>query len=381
MGYFDNAATTYPKPQEVYDFMDKFYREVGGSAGRGRYSSAMTSLKLIDDTREKLKRLLHCSAKKVIFTSTTTLALNMIIQGLIKKGCKTVYISPFEHNAVTRILYTYEKEDKIKVFTLKIQDDLSYDYERIKYQFDDTAPDLVIMSHASNVIGLISPIEDIFKLSKEYGAMTVLDMAQTAGLVDCNIGLTSIDFAVFDGHKTLYAPTGIAGFVMRGDFQLPPVIFGGTGYDSANQNMPDSLPEKYEMGTINILGIAGLNAALSWIEKVSLKELREKEKENREKLLNILKRYSFLKIIGNFEGNQYVGIVSCIIHNLSSESMAPVFDRCGIAVRTGLQCAPLAHKLLGTFPSGTIRFSVSYFTTEKDFQELEEALEYIEMEL
>lgn len=378
MAYFDNAATTYPKPKIVYDFMDEFYRNVGGSAGRGTHFSATSSAKLIADTRENLKRLLHCEAKEVIFTSTATIALNMIIQGMIKKGCKNIYISPFEHNAVTRVLHSYQKENLINVKELIVTKDFEYDLERIKYQFDEIQPDLVIVSHGSNVFGLISPIEEIFELSKRYDAINLLDMAQTAGLIDCNVGLNIIDFAVFNGHKTLYAPTGIAGFIMTPNIDLPPVLFGGTGYDSANQDMPSSLPERYEMGTINTLSIAGLNAALEWILNIGLEKLRAQEKKNRERLLEILEDFSFIRVVGNFKNREYTGIVSCLIDGISSESAAPIFDKYNIAVRTGLHCSPNSHKFIGTFPSGTIRFSVSYFTSEEDFNQLIDVLEYIE---
>ena len=163
--------------------------------------------------------------------------------------------------------------------------------------------------------------------------------------------------------------------------KLPAVLFGGTGYESANQLMPEDLPQRYEMGTLNIVGIAGLNAALGWSLQVTVDVIRQKEAENRKRLINLLNRYSYIKIIGNNHSSNYVGIVSCVIEGISSDSAGPVLDRCGIAVRTGLQCAPLAHQFMGTFPAGTIRFSVSYFTTDKDFAELETALDYIDSEL
>lgn len=378
MGYFDNAATTYPKPECVYAFMNSFYRQNGASAGRGQYQLSQSAGDLISDTRLKVQNLLHCPTKQVVFTSTATVALNIIIQGLIKSGCCNVYISPFEHNAVTRVLYHYEQENTIKVQQLQVSKDLVYDLHRIQYQFDSVRPDIVIVSHASNVCGIVAPVEDVFSLAKRYGAMTVTDMAQTAGLIDCNVGLSTFDFAVFAGHKTLYGPTGIAGFVMAPNIKLPAVFFGGTGYDSANQNMPDSIPERYEMGTVNIAGVAGLNAALTWIEEIGIAELAISEEVNRERLLEMLKDYDFIKIVGNSVSGNYVGIVSCVIDGISSDSAGMIFNRCGIAVRTGLQCAPLAHKFLGTFPAGTIRLSVNYFTSEKDYEELQKALDYIE---
>ena len=381
MAYFDNAATTYPKPEEVYSFMDVFYRSNGASAGRGNYGSSLSAGALIAETRKLLQDLLHCHAKQVVFTPTATVALNIVIQGLIKSGVKDVYISPFEHNAVTRTLHSYTESGQINVHKLAVAENLVYDLERIRYQFESINPDLVIVSHASNVLGLSATIEESFKLSKQFGAYTVADMAQTAGLVDCNVGSSVFDFAVFAGHKTLYGPTGISGFVMKPEIMLPAVIYGGTGYESANQDMPLSLPERFEMGTINISGIAGLYAALKWIGEVSLPSLREKETRNRLRLLEILDDYWFIKVIGNYPQNNYVGIVSCLIEGISSDSAGQIFDKAGIAVRTGLQCAPLAHEFMQTYPAGTIRFSVSYFTTEQDFQELIQALDHIEENL
>ena len=381
MAYFDNAATTYPKPECVYTFMDQFYRQSGGNAGRGHYSIAQSAGELILDTRKRLQELLHCPTKQVVFTPTATIALNIIIQGIIALGIKNIYISPFEHNAVTRTLHHYERIERISVTQLSVTKDLKYDLEKIRYQFDAVKPDLVIVSHASNTIGLIAPIENIFSLAKKYGAYTLVDMAQSAGLVDCNIGLNCIDFAIFAGHKTLYGPTGISGFVMEPSIKLPATLFGGTGYESSNQDMPESIPEKYEMGTINIAGIAGLNASLKWIQEKTIETLAQKEQENREKLLEILNNYDFIRIVGNYENNEYVGIVSCLIDGISSDSAGNIFDRQGVSVRTGLHCAPLAHRFIGTYPAGTIRFSVNYFTSEEDFEQLIEALDFIEENL
>ena len=227
----------------------------------------------------------------------------------------------------------------------------------------------------------MAPIEDIFAIAKEYNSYTVADMSQSAGLVDCNIGLSTFDFAVFAGHKTLYGPTGISGFVMNPEVKLPAVLYGGTGTESANQDMPDGLPERFEMGTLNISGIAGLNAALRWNKEIGIAAIAQQEDKNRNKLISILREYDWLKLIGCVSGNRYVGIVSCLMNGVSSDSAGMIFNEQGIAVRTGLQCAPLAHKFLNTFPAGTIRFSVSYFTSDEDFVELKETLEYIEGEM
>ncbi len=381
MAYFDNAATTYPKPECVYTFMDSFYRGNGGNAGRGEYSLAKTSSALIAETRDKIRTLLHCPAKQVIFTPTATIALNMLIHGIIAMGAHEIYISPFEHNAVTRTLHHYEVADSIHVHVLATNSNMSVNMEKIRYQFDSVAPDAIIISHASNVFGVVSPVELIFELAKKYEAITVVDMAQTAGLIDFNAGASFLDFAVFAGHKTLYGPTGISGIVMNPEINLPPELIGGTGYESANQNMPESLPEKYEMGTLNIAGVAGLHAALLWIESTTISKIATKEQENRERLIRILSEYPWLHVIGNYAENKYIGVISCIIDGISSDSAGPIFDNLRISVRTGLQCAPLAHKFMNTYPAGTIRFSVSYFTSDADFEELIAALNEIDAEL
>lgn len=381
MAYFDNAATTFPKPDCVYTFMEKFYRTSGGNSGRGIYALADVSKQMIDETRNLLGQLLCCGSKQVIFTPTATVALNMIIQGTIAGGAKNIYISPFEHNAVTRTLNHFERRGKISVTELSITGDLEFDIARIKKQFERRRPDLVIVSHASNVIGLIAPVEEIFSLAKVYGATTLVDMAQTAGLVKLNVGLETIDFAVFAGHKSLFAPTGIAGFIMNSSAQLEPIIFGGTGFDSANQDMPATLPEKFEPGTLNVVGIAGLNAALKWIQSQTVEKIFAAEESRRRRLLELFADYDFLRVVGNVAGRNYVGIVSCLVEGISSDVAGNIFSERGIAVRSGLQCAPLAHKFLGTFPAGTVRFSVNCMTSDKDFAELRGVLDEIQSEL
>ena len=381
MAYFDNAATTFPKPECVYSEMDSFYRMNGSSMGRGDYASALSVSRIVKDTRERIKKILQCPAKQVVFTPTATIALNIIIQGLLQDAEKTVYVTPLEHNAVTRVLFHYEKNANAKVLELHLDSELQYDTVTIRRQFEVNKPDVLIMSHASNVCGLVAPVEEISILAKEYGAIVVVDMAQTAGLVTCNVGLETIDFAVFAGHKTLYGPTGASGFVMNPEIELKPLLFGGTGYDSANQDMPMSLPERFEMGTMNSVAIAGLNAALAWIENVGVEKIREREIINRQKLLDLLSGYSFIRIIGVRDGCEYVGVVSVLIDGIGSDSCGSVFDRLGISVRTGLQCAPRAHRFFGTFPAGTIRFSVSFFTTDDDFIKLKKALDYIALNL
>lgn len=376
IAYFDNAATTFPKPEEVYAFMDKFYRECGVNVGRGQHKLSAMAHTLAEETRELLLNLMHCENKKVIFTSTATEALNLILRGLDIPNGACVYISPFEHNAVTRTLFYLQKNRKIDVELLDVDNTtLDFNIAEIERQFFTKKPYCIIVSHASNVCGTVAPIFEIFSEAKKYDAITIADMCQTAGLVDIDISSDVYDYVVFEGHKTLYGPMGVGGFIAKQDIKLSPLIYGGTGIESANQEMPDEIPIRYEAGSHNIHAIAGLNAALKWINKIGISEVYNREQLNKSRLIQLLKKYSNITLI---EPQNSIGVVSCNYTNYSSDSIGEVLSRQNIAVRTGLHCAPYAHKFLGTFPAGTVRFSVGYFNTDGDFEMLEQALDYIE---
>ncbi|WP_425060345.1 putative cysteine desulfurase [Sporomusa carbonis] len=373
--YFNNAATTFPKPEEVYSFVDKFYRESGLNSGRGQNNSTS---KLTQDTRNLLLELFHCPAKKVVFTPSATEAINVILQGLPITDNYNIYISPFEHNAVTRVINYLQGLYKLNIITLSVNEkNLTYDLEKIKYQFAENKPNIVIISHASNVCGVIAPITEICTMSHQYGSINVIDMCQTAGLIDTDLSSNLYDFVVFAGHKTLYATFGIAGFICNGDIKPKPLIYGGAGFDSANPNVPDTIPERYEVGSQNIMAIAGLYAALSWIKKTGIHRIYAKEKENHSKLIAVLSEFDNIRIITPADVADTVGVVSCVFDSYSSDNIGQILSQQGVEVRTGLHCAPLAHRFLGTFPAGTVRFSVSYFNTEDDFAKLRQALEFI----
>ncbi|MDD4590037.1 MAG: aminotransferase class V-fold PLP-dependent enzyme [Parabacteroides sp.] len=375
VAYFNNAATTFPKPEEVYSFTDKFYRKSGVNGGRGQNTSAN---KLTQETRELLLEMFHCPAKKVVFTPSATEAINIILQGIPMADNYNVYVSPFEHNAVMRVLNHLRGLYKLNIITLSVAEKgLCYDIEKIKYQFGENKPNLVIISHASNMCGVVAPINDICTMSHSYGAINVIDMCQTAGLINTDLSSDIYDFAVFAGHKTLYATFGIAGFICSGNIKPKPLIFGGAGIDSANPEVPDTVPERYEVGSQNTMAIAGLYAALNWIKERNIESIYLKEKDNLNKLLNILSLYENIKIITPADRVERVGIVSCTFNGYSSDNIGQILSEHGIEVRSGLHCAPFAHKFLGTFPAGTIRFSVGFFNTEDDFAMLRQALDYI----
>lgn len=378
IAYFDNAATTFPKPEEVYQFTDEFYRTCGVNVGRGQHKLASKAAKLMQDTREKLLSMFHCPSKKVVFTHTATEAINLVLQGLPVSDNYNVYISPFEHNAVTRVLNYLQSIYDINIIQLAVdKKTLKYDIEKIKNQFAENKPNWMIVSHASNVCGVVAPIQTLSNLAKEYDAITVIDMCQTAGLIETDLSNQNIDFAIFAGHKTLYSPLGVAGVVSNFAIKPNPLIYGGTGVESANQTLPESVPERYEVASPNIAAIAGLYASLEWMNKIGYQTIFEKEQLNKEKLISVLKKFSNIKVVDNTQ-TESIGVVSCVFEGYSSDSIGQILSDQNIAVRTGLHCAPFAHEFLGTYPAGTVRFSVSYFNTDADFENLEAALNYIE---
>ena len=378
VAYFDNSATTFPKPEEVYSFMDKFYRENGVNVGRGQHKLASKASFLVDETRKLLLEILHCKNKGVVFTSTATEGINLVLQGREWKENSTVYISPFEHNAVTRTLFHLKDRYSLKIKRLAFnREKIEYDLEQIKVDFKEENPDVVICSHSSNVFGIVAPVEKIVEESKKYGAFNFIDMCQTAGLIDINVGNENIDAIVFAGHKTLYGPLGVSGVVMKKNIDLKPLIYGGTGVESTNQNMPDIFPIKYEGGSHNILAISGLNASLKWLKNIGIENIYKKEKEIFNKLISLLKNYENMEIVGYREAEEQVGVVSCVFKGYAPDEIGQVLSDMDIAVRTGLHCSPYAHEFFGTFPAGTLRLSVSYFTTDDELDKLKVALDYI----
>lgn len=380
MVYFDNAATTYPKPEAVYTFMDKFYRECGVNVGRGQHDTANKASKLYSETKQLIKELLNCHDKEVVFTSSATESLNIILQGIRWNDNYTVYVSPFEHNSVMRVLYHLQNIYKIHIKKLTVnKDTLKYDVEKIKYDFQEANPNVVVMSHASNVCGLIAPIKEICDIAKEHDAVTVVDMAQTAGLIPTDLSQIKVDYVVFAGHKTLYGSFGVGGVILDSKSKLKPLIYGGSGIDSLSHTMPKTVPERYEPGSRNIHAVAGLNAALKWILKQGVESIYQKEKEYTTKLVDIIKDYSNIKLVGYKNSESNIGVVSCLFDGYSSDSIGQVLNEKEIAVRTGLHCSPVAHDFFGTVPEGTVRFSIGYFNTDEDLKKLQEVLDFIDL--
>ena len=376
IAYFDNAATTFPKPEEVYSFMDTFYRECGVNIGRGQHRLAARANALMEETRELLLELFHCSNKKVIFTNTATEAINLVLNGINIPSGANVYISPFEHNAVTRTLHHLQQASDFNIQVLSVDSNtLDYDLSEINIQFDEQPPFCCIVSHASNVCGAVAPVSEIFSTSKKYKSINIVDMCQTAGLIDTDLSSDNYDYAIFEGHKMLYGPMGIGGIIAKPTIKISPLIYGGTGVESANQDMPDEIPVKYEAGSHNISAISGLNASLRWIRNIGIEKIYIKEQQLTKMLIEIIEKHDNITAL---KPKNYIGVISCVFDGYSSDNIGQVLNENNIAVRTGLHCAPYAHKFLGTFPAGTVRFSLSYFNSDEDLQKLEQVLDYIE---
>ena len=239
MVYLDNAATTFPKPKSVYDAMDKMNRQGAVNAGRGSYKLAQAASRLISETKIKLRQLVNVDVSAaVVFSSSITIAINQIVNGLCLRQKAVVYVSPYEHNAVARSLYELSKRKELIVKELPLDNGLEIDIQKMKYEFAKDKPEAVFCTHVSNVTGYILPVEEIFREAKKHGSINVLDSAQSLGLIDVRADLMDVDLIAFAGHKTLYGPFGIGGFINVSAVPLDTFIAGGTGSDSLNLEMP-----------------------------------------------------------------------------------------------------------------------------------------------
>lgn len=373
MIYLDNAATTYPKSENVYKALDEANRQLAFNSGRGSYKSARMATRVMDDVRKKILNLVKDDGRAtVIFTPSITVALNQILQGISFVKGDVVYLSPYEHNAVARVLHLIEKRIGIILKEIPLREDtLEIDIEKLQYLFSKEKPRCVCCVHVSNVTGYILPVNEIFEISKRYDAITVLDTAQSLGLIDIPDSL-NVDFLAFAGHKTLYGPLGVGGFVNYGYCNLEECFAGGTGSDSLNLDMPDSIPGRYEFASANIVAIRGLDEAL---KEVGICNANDTEKE----LLDYL-----IDKLSDIEGvhmylppkDKHIGMVSFTVDGYKSEDIGIILDEdYDIAVRTGYHCAPLIHKWLkDENTSGTVRVGIGKYNTKQDIDALVEAL-------
>lgn len=374
MIYLDNAATTFPKPESVYAAMDKINREGAVNAGRGAYKLAQSASNLITETKAKLRQLVHVDASTpVVFSPSITIAINQIVNGIYLRPKAVVYVSPYEHNAVARSLHDLAKKKVIVIKELPLDDGLEIDVEKMKYQFSKDKPEAVFCTHISNVTGYILPIETIFKEAKKHGSLTILDSAQSLGLLDIRANLIDADIIAFTGHKTLYGPFGIGGFINVSGVELEPFITGGTGSDSLNLEMPSGMESRYESASANIIAVAGLNAALSSLVQ---KENMIYEKELTAYLIKELSSINEIKMFLPSNLEKHIGIVSFSFDDMNSNDIGLILDEdFDIAVRTGYHCAPYIHKHLNDEETlGTIRIGLGKFTQKDDVDKIIAAL-------
>lgn len=370
MVYLDNAATTFPKPECVYAAMDKINREGAVNAGRGSYKKAQEASKLISETKDLLRKLIHVDISvAVIFSPSITIAMNQIVNGLRLREKATVYVSPYEHNAVARSVNELAKKRGLNVKEIPIQSNLEIDLDKMKYEFAIDKPAAVFCTHVSNVTGYILPVKDIFAESKKYNSINILDSAQSLGLVEIRGDLLNVDIIAFAGHKTLYGPFGIGGFINVSGISLDVFISGGTGSDSLNLEMPDGKEVRYEAASSNIVAIAGLNAAL---KEINQEQCYRHEKQLLDYLFEQLSSIKGITLYMPEKHNQYIGIISFSVEGFNSEDIGMILDEdFDIAVRTGYHCAPYIHKYLNDLGTlGTVRVGVGRYSTKEDIDKL-----------
>ncbi len=369
--YLDNAATTYPKPECVYQAADEFYRHYGGNAGRGANPLARKGTELIAETRVMLSNWLGApSPERVIFTSSATIALNLTILGTKLRHGDVVYVTPFEHNSVLRPLEHLRQT--IGIFVQEMPFDrqtMACQLDRLAAQFRIDPPALVCVTQASNVCGVMPPVIEIARLAKESnpGAVIVVDGAQVAGLYPLPLSDGLIDAYIFSGHKSLYGPYGVAGLVLASDWRPVPLLFGGTGTISESVQMPSNLPSIYEAGSHNIWAIAGLRAALKWLQETGRETIVAHTLGLAGELRDGLTKTPGVQVYAPPRGDLWCGIVAFTVEGVRPQAIEAALGAKGIAVRAGLHCAPGIHHWLETMElGGTIRASSGYLNTMGD---------------
>ena len=371
MIYFDNAATTYPKPEVVYEELDKANRNAFNT-GRGSYKPARELTKVMDEVREKILKLNNINGK-VAFTSSATQSLNNIIFGIDIKDNSNIYVTPFEHNSVIRPLFELKKKKNINIYYLPFDKKTwDLDEEKTENMFAMHKPDAILLTHVNNVTGYIQDYEKIFEKAEKYKSINILDCSQSYGIIKIN-NINNINYIVFAGHKSLYASFGIAGYIKLKDDKLMGTIYGGTGSDTMNHEMPDSFPSGYEAGSPNIVAICGLSKSIDWIEK---SDIYEHEKELTKYLIDRLKEIKKCHIFIPDDPEKIFGIVSVGIDGYSADEVGQILDEeYSIYVRTGFHCGPDIHDFIDSIVyNGTVRISLGYFNSKEDIDVIIDAL-------
>jgi len=375
MIYADQAATSFPKPPEVVEAVAETLRKIPGSPGRSGHRGALAAGRIVFETREKLASFFGLEdSSRFIFTSGATEALNLVIQGLLVPG-DVVLATRMEHNSVARPLEELRKGRNISVHYIPCSLDGFLDLEILKGLVQTLRPKLICINHVSNVTGTIQPLKEIIQLKGQ--SLLLVDAAQAVGHFEINLNDLEIDFLAFSGHKGLLAPSGIGVLYIREGLEgiLRPLKFGGTGSRSESLNQPEFLPDRFESGTPNLPGIAGLKAGLDYVTRAGLDQIKAHEEKLAEIFIETIAKHPKITIYGPKDRRQATGIISVNIQGLPPSEVALRLDReFGVMVRPGLHCAPLAHETIGTLPQGTVRFSFNYLNRLSEAKRAAEAL-------
>lgn len=372
--YLDNAATTWPKPEEVYRAVDTAMRKHGANPGRGSYRMSVDAQRMVDDTRQEVCRLFNAPAlERVIFTLNCTDALNIVLKGLIKAGDRVV-TGPYEHNSVTRPLNALRRCGA-QVAVAKSTKTYGIDLDHFREVCRERV-DYVVLSHASNVTGCVSPVKEIAEITHERGGLLILDTAQSAGDLEIDMQGLGIDILAAAGHKGLFGPMGTGVLVLSAPLPVRPFREGGTGFKSESPEQPDEFPWRLEAGTLNLPGIAGLAAGVRFVKSIGVNAIAEHEASLARVLADGLRQIDGVSVF--CDPAPRTGVVSFRLDAADVAVTGTILDEAfGIAVRTGLHCSPAAHHAIGTFPEGTVRVSFGQFNTRGDVDALVIAIRQI----
>ncbi|HEY5527174.1 MAG TPA: aminotransferase class V-fold PLP-dependent enzyme [Candidatus Anoxymicrobiaceae bacterium] len=373
--YLDNAATTYPKPEAVYQAAESFMRDLGGSAGRSGHARAVDTGRLVYAARAGIAAMIGADDPlRVVFTKNATEALNLAIRGLVSPGDHVV-TSSMEHNSVMRPLEALRATGVSYTIVRCAKDGTLDPADLEKAITPDTR--LVVLNHASNVTGTILPIGEVAAIARARGLKLLVDAAQTVGRLNIDVS-QGFDLVAFSGHKELFGLQGTGGLYIREGIEIDPLCYGGTGSKSSELQQPEELPDRFESGTLNAHGIVGLGAGVKFVTSTGIDAIRDHEVALLEVLCEGLGRIKGVTVHGPASQRARIGIVPLTFEGISTTDAAEVLDaRYGIATRAGLHCAPAAHQTIGTFETGALRVSVSYLNTEEDVEYFLNCLEAI----
>ena len=360
--YLDNASTSFPKPKVVADSIYDYITNIGGNTNRGNYSNSLEGNRILLSTRKLIADFFNFnSIENVIFTNNITMSLNILIKGILNKG-DHVISSTMEHNSVLRPLNYCVKNKGVDLSLIQANNLGFIDVSSLESLIKPNTK-AVILSHASNVTESIQNLIDVGNICKKHNLFFIIDTAQSAGTVNVDMKVLNANAIAFTGHKSLYGPQGIGGFIIDDKLNniCKPLLSGGTGSLSHSLSQPDFLPDKFECGTLNMLGIVGLNKAISFINNTGRETIKEKILFLRNKLYDGLSNIDGIKVFGS--KNNSTTCISFTYRNIDPSEVSFYLSENGIKTRAGLHCAPLAHKSIGSYPAGTSRLSLSYFNT------------------